>query len=112
MLKQCSNFIGIGTNNQAEYKALISALEAASDFTDREVTCHLDSELVVKQLNGEYKVHNPVLKALWLEVNRIKKRFRSVSFNYVPRTNIFVEQVDEMANKILDNIENRFKTSH
>jgi len=109
VLKRCSKFIGVGTNNQAEYRALISALEAAFDFTDRDVVCHLDSELVVKQLNGEYEVRNPVLKALRLEVNCIKQRFRSVSFEYVPRINVYIQQVDEMANKVLDDVENRLK---
>jgi len=109
VLKRCSRFIGVGTNNQAEYRALISALEAASDFTDQEVDCSLDSELVVKQLNGDYEVHNLVLKGLWLEVNRMKKGFRNVSFMYVRRTNLYIQQVDEMANEILDDVENRFK---
>ena len=88
---------------------MISALEAASDFTDEEVDCSLDSELVVKQLNRDYEVHNRVLKDLWLEVNRIKKRFRNVSFWYVRRTNLFIKQVDEMANEKLEGVENRFK---
>lgn len=109
-LKRCSKFIGIGTNNQAEYKALTYALEAAFDFTSLGVVCYLDSELVAKQLNEEYRVRDPVLKALWLEVNRIKRKFRHVSFEYVPRTNLYVQQVDEMAKKILGNVENSSKT--
>lgn len=105
VLKRDSRFIGIGTNNQAEYRALIHALEAASDLTDRDVICHLDSELVVKQLNKEYKVHNPALKDLWLKVNRIKERFRNVSFHHVQRTNRYIHEVDRMANKTLDEIQ-------
>jgi len=103
VLERSSKFIGIGTNNQSEYKALLRALETALHFTDGEVSCYLDSELVAKQLNGKYKVRNPNLKTLWLEVNRIKQRFRSVCFEYVPRTNAYIEQVDEMANDTLDN---------
>lgn len=109
VLKGFSRSVAIGTNNQAEYKALIRALEAASEFTDQDVACRLDSQLVVKQLNGEYKVRNPVLKDLWLRVNDLKRRFRTVSFEYVPRTNSDMQRVDEMANKTLDNIENRSK---
>lgn len=105
VVRRHSEFIGIGTNNQAEYKALICALKAASDLTDRDVICHLDSELIVKQLNTEYKVRNPVLKGLWLEVNRIKERFRNVSFQHVPRTNVYVDEVDRMANRTLDGIQ-------
>ena len=52
------------TNNIAEYEALIKALELASKFTDKEITCFLDSELVVKQLLGEYRVRNKNLLPL------------------------------------------------
>ena len=52
LLKKYSKYVGIRTNNQAEYEALISALESASKLTDQEVTCCMDSQLVVKQLNG------------------------------------------------------------
>lgn len=105
VLERSSRFIGIGTNNQAEYKALLRALEKALNFTDGEVSCYLDSELVVNQLNGEYKVRNPDLKTLWFEVNRIRQRFRNVSFEHVPRTNAYVQQVDEMANEALENFQ-------
>ena len=101
-LKRYSRLIGTGTNNQAEYKALICALEAASDLTDGDITSHLDSELVVKQLNGEYRVRNLVLKGLWLQVKRIKERFRTVSFQHVPRTNMNIREVDKMVNETLD----------
>ena len=101
-LKRYSRFIGTGTNNQAEYKALIRALEAASDLTDGDIASYLDSELVVKQLNGDYKVRNLVLKRLWLQVKRIRERFRTVSFQHVPRTNTHIREVDKMVNKTLD----------
>ena len=52
------------TNNVAEYTGLIRALEIASKYTQREIVCVLDSELVVKQLLGEYQVRNPKLKSL------------------------------------------------
>jgi len=104
-LKRYSRFIGVGTNNQAEYKALIGALEAAADLTDGNLTCYLDSELVVKQLNGEYEVRNLVLKGLWREVDRIKQRFRTVSFQHVPRTNMYIREVDEMVNEELDEVQ-------
>ena len=58
IIKADSRFIGKATNNQAEYNALIAALEFAKAFKAQEVTCHLDSELVGKQLKGEYSVKN------------------------------------------------------
>jgi ribonuclease HI len=106
-LKRYTRFIGTGTNNQAEYKALIRALEAASDVTEGDLTCYLDSELVVKQLNGKYKVRNPVLRGLSGKVNRTRERFRTVSFKHVPRTNIYIREVDKMVNAKLDEVQKR-----
>ncbi len=102
LLKKYSKHVGIRTNNQAEYEALISALESASALTDQEVVCYLDSELVVKHLNREYRVRSPKLKALWLKVQELKENFRRVTFKNVPRTDRHIEQVDRLANQVLD----------
>ena len=106
LLKKYSKYVGIRTNNQAEYEALICALESASALTDQEVTCYMDSELVVKHLNGEYQVRNPKLKTLWLKVQEFKQKFRRISFQNVPRTDIHIEQVDRLANQALDRVKN------
>jgi len=106
LLKRYSKYVGIRTNNQAEYEALISALESASKLTDQEVTCFMDSELVVKQLNGEYQVRNPTLKTLWLRVQELKQSFQRITFKSVPRTDIHIEQVDRLANQALDRVKN------
>ena len=102
LLKTCSEYVGIRTNNQAEYEALISALESASKLTDQEVTCFIDSELVAKQLNEAYKVRNPRLRALWLKVQELEQSFERVNFKSVPRTDIHIRQVDRLANQALD----------
>ena len=60
------------TNNIAEYEALIKALELASNYTNDELTCFLDSELVVKQLLGEYRVKDPKLLPLFLKVQKLQ----------------------------------------
>ena len=86
--------------------ALISALESASNLTDQEVTCCMDSELVVKQLNGEYHVRNPTLKTLWLKVQELKQSFRRITFKSVPRTDRHIKQVDRLANQVLDRVKN------
>ncbi len=106
LLKTHSEYVGIRTNNQAEYVALISALESASKLSDQQVTCFMDSELVVKQLNGEYKVRNPKLKTLWLKVQELKQSFRRVTFKSVPRTDLHIRQVDRLANQALDGVKN------
>lgn len=106
LLKKYSKYVGIRTNNQAEYEALISALESASELTDQEVTCCMDSQLVVKQLNGEYKVRNPKLKTLWLKVQELKHRFQRITFKSVPRTDTHIRQADRLANQALDRVKN------
>ncbi len=106
LLKSNSKYVGIRTNNQAEYEALISALESASKLTDQQVTCWMDSELVVKQLNGEYRVRNPKLKTLWLKVQELKQSFQRVTFKSAPRTNLHIKQVDRLANQALDGVKN------
>ena len=107
MLKRKSAYLGVRTNNQAEYEALLAALQSASEFDGDEVECYLDSELVVKQLNGQYKVRNENLRVLWLKVQKYKQRFRKVSFTYIPRTNPRIQEVDRLANLALDGIKKR-----
>ncbi len=104
ILKSFSRSIGKRTNNQAEYEALMSALEHASAIGCEEVTCYLDSELVVKHLTGQYEVRNPQLRRLWSRVQTLKKKFRIISFNHVPRTNKYIQEVDMMVNQALDRI--------
>ena len=102
VIKKESRFIGMRTNNQAEYEALITALEFAKAIKIEEVVCHLDSELVGKQLKGEYNVKNPELRKLWLKAVEIKNCFKKISFVNVPRTNSFIELADALLNKTLD----------
>ncbi len=97
-----SCFIGIHTNNQAEYEALLLALKFALDQKAQEVICHLDSELVVKQLNGEYSVKNYELQQLWQKIQALKRNFRKISFVNVPRTNLQTQRADALVNKTLD----------
>lgn len=101
MLKRYSKRVGVRTNNQAEYEALISALEFASTLPDQQAVCYIDSELVVKQLNGEYRVRNQKLKILWQKVNALRQRFKRISFKHVSRTNRYIQEVDQLANEAL-----------
>jgi ribonuclease HI len=102
VIKADSRFIGEATNNQAEYTALIAALEFCKVFKAEEVTCHLDSELVGKQLKGEYSVKNPELRKLWQKASELKCSFKKIAFVNVPRTNPYIEQADTLVNKTLD----------
>lgn len=102
LIKADSRFIGEATNNQAEYMALVAALEFAKAFKAQEVTCHLDSELVGKQLKGEYRVKNVDLRVLWTKAVDLKRYFKKTCFVNVPRTNPFIQQADALVNKTLD----------
>jgi ribonuclease HI len=103
ILTQYSARIGkFVTNNIAEYESLIKALELASKFTDDEVTCVLDSELVVKQLLGEYKVRNLHLLPLFLKVQKLQENFKKIKYVHVSRENKFQILVDELLNNELD----------
>jgi ribonuclease HI len=102
IIKTAARFIGTHTNNQAEYKALLMALEFTLSQKPQEIVCHLDSELVVKQLNGEYAVRNYELKQLWLNVKELKKRLAKICFINVPRSNPQIQIVDKLVNRTLD----------
>ena len=101
-VKADSRFIGIRTNNQAEYEALILALQFASSVKAEEVVCHLDSELVAKQLNREYAVKNFELHKLWRKVQELRGCFKKISFVNVPRSNPQIQRADALVNKTLD----------
>jgi len=92
--------LGDTTNNVAEYSACILALELAADFGVPDVTVRMDSELVVKQLNGEYKIKNENLAALAGQVRELAAGFRRCVWEYIPRAGNAA--ADRLANEILD----------
>jgi ribonuclease HI len=102
VLTTSSRYIGLHTNNQAEYEALIAALESAAKLQAEEVVCHLDSELVTKQLNGEYAVKNQELRQSWLRVQELKRHFKQVRFINVSRGHSQIQKVDKLVNATLD----------
>jgi len=102
ILVRYSEYIGESvTNNIAEYTALIKSLELASKF-GKEVTCILDSELVVRQLLGEYKVKSPVLRELFLEVQKLQEKFDKIKYLHASRWDKFQQIADELVNAELD----------
>jgi len=95
-----SQYIGKATNNRAEYVALIKGLRRALEEGAEEVACYLDSELLVEQLNGRYKVKDAGLKPLFVEVRNLSERFSRVSFTHVPREKN--KRADKLVNKALN----------
>ncbi len=99
-IAEISKYLGETTNNQAEYRALIAALKKAIELGAEEVVSYLDSELVVKQLNREYKVRNAELAPLFLEIHNISLSFKKVTFIHVMREKN--KEADHLANEAMD----------
>lgn len=101
-----SQFLGHKTNNFAEYEAVILALETLETLVPEtarpktSVSVKMDSELVVKQMRGEYKVKHPVLKEQYARLARRVAAFGSVSFTHVPRAEN--RDADALANEAMD----------
>jgi len=99
-LAQFSKYIGEATNNQAEYQAIEEGLNLALDNNIKELECYLDSELVVKQLNKEYKVKDKELAKVFVRVWNLSLKFKKISFNHVRRE--YNKDADALVNKALD----------
>ena len=101
-LERNTRFIGEHTNNEAEYEALLWALERAGTYTTESVKFHSDSELVVHQVNGVYQVKKEHLRKYVDRIQSAVGRFRSFRLVYVPRENPKIVLVDGIVNKVLD----------
>lgn len=99
IIARFKEYIGEATNNVAEYRALILALEKARDFEFEEIECRLDSELIVKQLKGEYKVKDEKMKELYEKVQGLIF-FRPVKFVHVRREEN--KEADRLVNEAID----------
>ena len=93
-------FIGRATNNVAEYRALITAMQEARKLGARNVVIRGDSELVIKQMRGEYRVKNPDMKVLYDEAQAILRTFASAKIAHNLRDKN--ELADALANKAMD----------
>jgi ribonuclease H / adenosylcobalamin/alpha-ribazole phosphatase len=92
--------IGTATNNVAEYRALVAGLEKALELGVEEVDVVSDSQLLVRQMTGEYKVKNEALRKLSLEAAALARRLRKVTYRSVPREHN--ELADRLVNEALD----------
>ncbi len=92
--------IGRTTNNQAEYEALVQALRVARDYGFDTVELRGDSELIVKQVRGEYDTNDPELREYRVTVHELLREFDDWSLTHVPRE--INERADELANDALD----------
>jgi len=94
--------LGPATNNRAEYQAILSGLREAQRRGGKRIQVFTDSELAVRQLNGDYKVKDPEILALFNSVQEAARVFESASFVHVPREHPWVARADALANRALD----------
>lgn len=101
MVKREGEYIGIATNNVAEYTAIIKALSyLKAHYPKKDVSFFLDSQLAVSQLSGLYKIKNPNIRELVLEIRKLENELGQVSYTHVPRAQN--KEADRMVNIALD----------
>jgi len=97
-------FLGTGTNNEAEYQAVIAGLLAAERHQYAVLSVYSDSELIIRQMQGRYQVRSPRLRPLHAMTREIIARFGTVRFSSVPRENPMILRADQLCNRVLDTI--------
>lgn len=100
VLENFSEYLGEKTNNEAEYLAVIAGLRLVAKYKPQEVIFKIDSELVVRQLNGVYKIKQPHLQELFILLQKEKAKLSQVKFTHVMREDN--SQADSLVNKCLD----------
>jgi len=103
VVDEACRFLGEATNNVAEYSALVLALERAGELGARQVEIRADSELVVRQMKGEYKIRNEKLRELAGRVARLARGFDEVRYVHVRRE--YNRAADRLANRAIDGVD-------
>ena len=103
--------IGEATNNIAEYRALIEGLRRAREFGATELECFLDSELVVRQLQGVYKIKNFNLQKLYDEAQKNSRHFKKVTYTHLRREEDGMRRADQLVNYALDEAKQKMARS-
>jgi ribonuclease HI len=101
-LEEYGEVIGDGTNNVAEYRAVMKGLDLARKLGAKEIEYFVDSELVAKQLLGHYRIKTPHIRVLFDEVLARLKHFKHVQFKHVPRTHEVISRADKLVNIALN----------
>lgn len=100
VIGEAAEYLGVATNNVAEYTGIIVGLRKARELGIDDLDVRLDSELAVKQLNGQYRVKNPALARLFVDVHTLRSQFRRITFMHVRRE--FNKHADALVNKTID----------
>ena len=102
VIHEHTEFLGINTNNYAEYRGLIAAIGKALELKEDSVEFIMDSELVIKQMRGEYKVKSPNIRELHEDAKTMSSLIPNVKFTHVRRENQFVSRADALLNAEMD----------
>jgi ribonuclease HI len=105
-LREHHRYLGEGTNNMAEYSALKDALNLAKELGATSVKVHSDSQLLVRQFNGQYRVKNARLFSYLVEIQSLRSQFASLELVHVPREQN--KDADRLANAALDQARAKF----
>ena len=97
LISEACDYLGVATNNIAEYRALILGIKLSTEYNTKRTLFKSDSELMVKQIKGEYRVRNPQLKLLFTEVKELLKKLPNWKIMHVPREEN--KEADLLANK-------------
>lgn len=103
MMEEKAEYLGKSTNNRAEYMGVIRALERLVEMKANHITVYTDSELVIKQINREYKVHQAELKSLFQKVQSLMFNLFPIQFQHIRREKN--TRADFLCNQMLDQIE-------
>ncbi len=99
-LKKISRYLGVATNNVAEYQALLLGLKEAKKLGAKQLGIYSDSELLIKQIEGEYRVKSEHLKDLFRKAIKELKKFSRFAFFHIPREEN--KEADRLANRAID----------
>ena len=97
-----SEFLGVHTNNYAEYRGLIAAINKAVELGAEEAEFVMDSQLVIKQMTGEYRVKNPDMAVLHADAESLASLIPKVSYRNVRRSEEFIPRADALLNAEMD----------
>ena len=101
IIKEGAGFMGIATNNIAEYTAIVEALKwLATNFNNQNLMFFVDSQLAASQLNGIFKVKNAKIRELLFKIRELENQFRQVFYKHIPREQN--KEADRLVNEVLD----------
>ena len=98
--REVKKYLGTKTNNQAEYTALITALESANNLKERQIKIFTDSLLVANQINGIWKVRHPEIITLNKKAKQLLQNFKNITIQHIPRE--LNSEADRLANLAID----------